>query len=106
MNEPVDIVISHDWPRSIAHSGDLQSLLRTKPNFREDIESNRLGSPGSELILKRIQPTYWFSAHMHVKFEATCKHESGKVTKFLALDKCLPNRKYLEVNIEFTSISD
>ncbi|KIO15449.1 hypothetical protein M407DRAFT_34976 [Tulasnella calospora MUT 4182] len=45
---------------------------------------------------------------MHVKFEATFKHEGSatstdqprlgaRETKFLALDQCLPNRDYLEI---------
>ena len=97
-------------------------------------------------LLKTLQPDWWFSAHMHVKFEARVAHESsaaegpeqiveaveanagkgkekanpdeimlddeeedvvappapsttttGRATNFLALDKCLPKRDFLEV---------
>jgi lariat debranching enzyme len=34
---------------------------------------------------------------MHVKFPAVVQHASGQVTKFLALDKVLPNRDFLQV---------
>ncbi len=85
-------------------------------------------------LLKKIRPKHWFSAHLHVKFSAVVVHErnvllkkinpeeldidvtdsdqeenlNSKVgfdeTKFLALDKCLPNRDFLQViifNIDF-----
>jgi hypothetical protein len=44
-----------------------------------------------------LQPSYWFSAHMHVKFPSLVQHSSGKQTRFLALDKCLPGRDFLQV---------
>lgn len=52
-------------------------------------------------LLQYIKPKYWFSAHLHTKFPALFQHEDDKtdvkVTKFLALDKCLPKRKFLQV---------
>lgn len=48
-----------------------------------------------ELLLD-LKPSYWFSAHLHTKFPAIVNHDDG-VTKFLALDKCLPRRKFLQV---------
>ena len=61
-----------------------------------------LGSRPAEEILTTLRPQYWFSAHLHVKFSALVRHqhEKGqeqKVTRFLALDKCLPRRKFLQV---------
>lgn len=65
--------------------------------FREDIESNRLGSPPALTLLQKLQPDYWFSAHLHCQFVAIVEHEDGKETKFLALDKCLPRRRHLQI---------
>lgn len=49
-------------------------------------------------LLQHHRPTYWFSAHMHCKFSALVPEETGrKQTKFLALDKCIPKRKFLQV---------
>jgi lariat debranching enzyme len=74
---PIDIFMSHDWPRGIAYHGNLSQLLQRKPFFRQDIETGELGSPANEDLLKTLRPRYWFSAHLHVKFEALVRHESA-----------------------------
>ena len=89
----VDIGLSHDWPCGITDYGDVQQLLRFKRHFREDIENNALGSPPAMDILKHLLPNYWFSGHLHCKFAAIYENQ----TKFLALDKCLPNRRFLQI---------
>ena len=101
------------------------------------VEDNSLGSPPAEQILHELQPSHWFSAHLHVKYAAlvphTTQHQNqqgrgqnqqgqgqkrksptrgssppppglgnqgkveGKFTRFLALDKCLPRRGFLQV---------
>lgn len=70
--------------------------------FRNDIELNKLGSPPCEELLNHLKPEYWFSAHLHCKFVATVPHVDEtdnvtKVTKFLALDKCIPQRNFLQL---------
>lgn len=65
--------------------------------YREDIELDRLGSPPALTLLKKLQPDYWFSAHLHCQFAAIVEHEENKETKFLALDKCLPSRRHLQI---------
>ena len=145
-----NIFMSHDWPTNIHRYGDYQTLLREKPFFRDDIERGGLGSPPAEMLLKKLRPAYWFSAHLHVKFAAVVNHgvaeekkeEEGEInlegldeeqsremspgkraisssatnppakrtkgdaemisdgnptTRFLALDKCLPRRDFLQI---------
>lgn len=64
---------------------------------QEEVESNSLGSLPAERLLHALQPSFWFSAHLHVKFAALVDHPSGAATRFLALDKCLPRREYLQI---------
>ena len=111
-------------------------------SVREEIETNKLGSRPAEELLSRLQPRFWFAAHLHVKFSALVQHErhigdpppdradrqppgsgergetaaaaagtgtaaeggggggggtGGRVTRFLALDKCLPRRRYMQI---------
>ncbi|XP_053896249.1 lariat debranching enzyme [Malaclemys terrapin pileata] len=103
LKHPMDIFMSHDWPRSIYHYGNKKQLLKMKSFFRQEVENNTLGSPAASELLQHFQPTYWFSAHLHVKFAALMQHQANiegqlpKATKFLALDKCLPHRDFLQV---------
>ncbi|KAF8299284.1 hypothetical protein DL93DRAFT_2091209 [Clavulina sp. PMI_390] len=144
---PPDIIMSHDWPQGIEHHGDLQKLLKAKSFFASDIEKGELGSPPMMQLLRKLRPKRWFSAHLHVKFEATVSHSASQAdgsalpvagtnpdeiaiddfdefddpapaaeapppqtatdtevapagateTLFLALDKCVRGRQYLEI---------
>jgi lariat debranching enzyme len=143
--------MSHDWPTGIHRYGDHKWLLARKPHFRDDIERGELGSAPAEMLLGKLRPKYWFSAHLHVKFAAYVDHNApapteddegeivledsedemesarevspgkrpassptessskrsrveekkpstgNQVTRFLALDKCLPRRDFLQL---------
>ncbi|KAF8901740.1 lariat debranching enzyme, C-terminal domain-containing protein [Gymnopilus junonius] len=150
------IFLSHDWPSSIEHYGDLDGLLRRKTFFKEDVKKGTLGSPPLMGLLMNLKPEWWFAAHLHTRFEAMVLHDeqsdnaqaknpdeiqidndvlaadqpmksdvgspsrnpdeitlddeeetvvvplitppsTASKTKFLALDKCLPRRDFLEV---------
>lgn len=64
---------------------------------RKDINSGELGSKPAEELLHFLKPNFWFAAHLHCKFAASIPHEDGLTTKFLALDKCLPKRRFLQI---------
>lgn len=123
--DKLNVFLSHDWPRGIEQFGDLQMLLRRKPFFAQEVQSNSLGSPAGEFLMYQLKPEYWFAAHLHVKFAAIVRHQEStdaatieeekgeqastdasapspavkreSTTKFLALDKCLPRREFLQV---------
>ncbi|PJF16590.1 hypothetical protein PSACC_03625 [Paramicrosporidium saccamoebae] len=91
-----DVFMSHEWPHKIYEHGNLNELLRCKPHFRNDIQSRGIGAPPLAKLLKVLQPIRWYAAHMHVEFKATVQHDQN-VTEFLALDKCLPGRRHMQI---------
>lgn len=117
-SHPIDVMMSHDWPTGVVYHGNFHDLLRKKPYFEKDVQTRQLGNPISWKLLRQLKPKWWLSAHLHVKYEATIKdtkrkknddeveldlssdNENDNVireTQFLALDKCLPKRKWLEI---------
>ena len=98
---PMDVFLSHDWPAGIVAHGDGAGLVRRKRFLASDIDSGALGSPPGAHLLRHLAPRFWFSAHLHTKFAAVVPHGEGGVgggmTRFLALDKCLPGREFLQV---------
>ncbi|CAK9837702.1 RNA lariat debranching enzyme Dbr1 [Schizosaccharomyces pombe] len=76
LQKPIDIFLSHDWPRGIEQHGDVAKLLRHKPFFRNEVERNDLGSPALEELLVELKPRYWMAAHLHTKFTAVVHHNS------------------------------
>jgi lariat debranching enzyme len=94
LTSPIDVFMSHDWPRRIYHYGDTAALLRAKPFLNHEVKTSTLGSPASEELMGRLRPKYWFASHMHVKYAAV---DPVTGTKFLSLDKVLDRRNFLQI---------
>jgi lariat debranching enzyme len=71
---PVDVFLSHDWPVGITKYGDEAQLIRYKPFFADDIRHNALGNPKTMELMRALQPSRWFSAHLHCRFTAQVHH--------------------------------
>ncbi|PFH32953.1 Ser/Thr phosphatase family protein [Besnoitia besnoiti] len=95
----LDIVATHDWPEGIYEFGDKAELLRFKPFLEKDIQAHVLGNPHTMELLKKLKPSFWCAAHLHAQFAAVYVHPEpeGKATRFLALDKVLPCRRFLQI---------
>ncbi|KAJ7176499.1 lariat debranching enzyme, C-terminal domain-containing protein [Mycena filopes] len=78
LSSKLQVFMSHDWPQSITDYGDLPKLLQHKTFLRSDIMSGQLGSPPLLNLLRTLQPEWWFSAHLHTRFEACVVH--GELT--------------------------
>jgi lariat debranching enzyme len=73
----VDIGISHDWPRGVEWKGNWKKLFRQKAHLEEDARSGQLGSVAAKLVVDRLKPRWWFSAHLHCKFAGVIDHNEG-----------------------------
>jgi len=48
---PIDVFISHDWPRGVTRFGDERSLLRRKPFFREEVHFRACRQPSPARVM-------------------------------------------------------
>lgn len=101
------IFMSHDWPRSIERHGNLKKLLSHKSFLLPDIKSGNLGSPPMMGLLRTLKPTWWFSAHLHVRYEATVTHgpqlgqtEGSEVVKVENPDEIVIDADALDIAAE------
>lgn len=74
----IDIGLSHDWPRSIEWKGDYRTLFKWKPDFEQEAKDGTLGSVAAQVVMERLRPPHWFSAHMHCKFAAVWNHANAQ----------------------------
>ncbi|KAK6440753.1 lariat debranching enzyme [Oleoguttula sp. CCFEE 5521] len=90
----IDVGISHDWPRGVEWKGDWAKLFRRKGHFEEDARSGQLGSVAAKLVMERLRPRWWFSAHLHCKFAGVVRHaeqsNAGGVHNGTATQPSLP----------------
>lgn len=104
----LDVFMSHDWPTHVPRYGNMRRLLSKKPYFKEEAETDTLGSPASWQLLQALKPRHWFAGHLHAAFAAVVPHGAAgvlppgdksaeRVTKFLAMDKPMPHRRFVQV---------
>lgn len=74
VSSQVDVGLSHDWPQGIEWLGDHKWLFRKKDSFEADAVKGELGSIAARLLLERLKPPNWFSAHLHIRYEAVVDH--------------------------------
>lgn len=79
LSDNIDICLSHDWPSGVVHYGNVKQLLKYKPFFEKDIKSGKLGNPIAWKLLTNLKPRWWFSAHLHVKYEAEITHNKRRL---------------------------
>ena len=115
LKRAVDVVMSHDWPIGVTKYGDEFRLLKQKPFLEDDLKHGVLGNPHLMPLLEQLRPKYWLSAHLHCHFTAKIPHTkllaNGRgvtalcsPTQFLALDKCVHQRRFLDfINIDVSS---
>ncbi|XP_061411423.1 lariat debranching enzyme-like isoform X1 [Lethenteron reissneri] len=97
IQQPLDVFLSHDWPRGIYNYGQREELLRRKRFLRNEVEANSLGSPAGAQLLHHLRPTFcrglvmpnprlqnswpWTSAYLR---EISCRLAEHAVTKIHA----------------------
>lgn len=101
IHRPIDVCISHDWPAGVAQYGDVDQLLRIKPFFERDIKKGELGNPLTWDLLRRLQPKWWFSAHLHVKYKATIKHGKRGITSRDQKKRQKKNDDEIDLDLDF-----
>ena len=111
---PLACVVMLGGPALLMHE---EAGLPWLNRVRCELPQRPLGPGGVEAqLLHKLQPSFWFAAHLHVKFAAVVQHDvhrytvehdthlgapqrpgGPRVTRFLSLDKCLPNRDFLQL---------
>lgn len=96
LHQPVDIIMSHDWPFGVVKYGDEAEIRRKKPYLSKDLDLGEVGCREYVDLMRTLTPRFWLAGHMHIRFEANVPVGENQVTKFLALSKVMRNEPYHE----------
>lgn len=88
--------MSHDWPEFIAHYGHKDTLLRMRPQFKKSVDEDALGAQPYLKLMRHLQPRFWLSGHMHVKYTATVHHADNTPNPALQTGKMTDLAKLLQ----------
>ena len=56
VRDEIDVMVSHDWPTVVPRYGNTGSLLRCKPFFTDEVNTDTLGSPANWQLLQVRAP--------------------------------------------------
>jgi lariat debranching enzyme len=76
ISTPIDICLSHDWPRRVEWFGDYKRLVAARSDWLVSIKADKFGSAPAEQIMNVLRPNWFFSGHMHLFHEAVINHDS------------------------------
>ena len=97
ITNPLDIMLSHDWPNNIVNPKDIDEILSVKKGW-DDLADGELGPRSLRYLMTILKPKYWFSAHMHFYYKNTITHKNNEKTTFIALDKIIDKkRQWLDI---------
>ena len=74
----------------------MESFYKEYPHARKYVENNEVGVAPYFELCKKLKPRNWFAGHMHVKLKSLFKHSNNEETSFLALDKPIEGRKFID----------
>ena len=89
-----DIMISHDWPKTIPKNFGGNYLNKIRPDLIESDKKDQFGLIKGFDLLTKLKPKYWFASHHHLRFNIKIEN-----TNFLALSKPIKKNWFEIINL-------
>ena len=91
---------NHEWPGSEFIITVKEKAHNSETILQGEIRAGLLGARPLLYLMNTLKPKYWYSAHLHISFDAIKKFPNGSTTRFTALDKSVGNRDHLRVKLK------